>query len=239
VSYLHENGVKTVMLSHDLYQTGKKYWKTFFTEVRNRRLDMGIYMGLWQTFPKKFIDDLAKTFDSSRSWLSLSPTSGNEFVRRFNGKHFSDSELFTQLHWLKSHGFQLDIFFASNLPKETSSTFDETIALGKQIREMYSPGTLRLHCQPIILDPCCPMSVYPQKFGVTPLTTTFMDYYLKNKEYYERLASVKYRSHGGELKYFSHTTETIKSPQDLTERREKWRKEVFGIKRENRSRKPA
>jgi radical SAM superfamily enzyme YgiQ (UPF0313 family) len=235
VSYLQENGVKTVMVSHDLHLTGKKYWRAFFAEVRKRRIDVGIYMGLWQLFEKEFIDDLARTFDTSRSWLGFSPTSGNEFVRRFNGKHFSDNEFFERLRWLKSLGFQLDVFFASNLPKETRSTFDESIALGKKIRETYSPGKLRLHCQPIILDPCCPMSVYPQKFGIEPLTTTFTDYYTKNKEYYERLESIKGRSHGGELKYFSHTTETIKSPRDINLRRDKWRKQVFGIEREDRS----
>jgi radical SAM superfamily enzyme YgiQ (UPF0313 family) len=239
VSYLKDNGVDLVMLSHDLNLAGKKYWSEFFAEVRKRRIDIGIYMGLWQLFEREFIDELARTFDTSLSWLSFSPTSGNEFVRRFNGKHFSDRELFERLLWFKNLGLQLEIFFALNLPKETDLTFKESIALGKRILEIYPAGKLKLHCQPIILDPCCPMSLYPQKFGIKPLVFTFKDYYEKNKEYYERQRVTNQRSRGEELKYFSHTTETIKSPLDIMQRRDKWRKEVFGIEHEGSSSKSA
>jgi len=231
-SYLKDNGVDQVMLSHDLNLAGKKYWSEFFTEVRKRQIDIGIYMGLWQLFEREFIEELARTFNTSLSWLSFSPTSGNEFVRRFNGKHFSDRELFKRLLWFKNLGLQLEIFFASNLPKETDSTFDESIALGRKILETYPVEKLKLHCQPILLDPCCPMSLYPQKFGINPLVSTFRDYYEKNKEYHERRGAANERSYGEQLKYFSHTTETIKGPLDIMRRRDKWRKEVFGIKHE-------
>jgi len=229
VSYINESGAAAVMLSHDLNVVGKDYWKAFFSEVRERGIDIGIYMGLWQLFTKEFVDEMAKTFDASSSWLAISPTSGSESVRRFNGKHFTNREFLERLRWFKTLEMPVEVFFASNLPKETDLTFDESIALAREVLKIYRKGKLKLHCQPILLDPCCPMSLYPRKFGITPLVSTFMDYYQKNKEYYDRFEK-KEASRADLLRYFSHATDSVKSPMDIMQRRNKWLKEVFGVK---------
>jgi len=239
VSYINEAGADAVMLSHDLNLAGRDYWKEFFSEVREREIDVGIYIGLWQLFTKEFVDEIAKTFDISSSWLAMSPTSGNEFVRRFNGKHFTNQEFLERLRWFKKLKMRLEIFFASNLPKETDSTFDDSIALAKKVLKTYSEGELKLHCQPILLDPCCPMSLYPQKFRITPFVSRFVDYYRKTKEYYDGLGTKKAPYRPDLLRYFSHATETVKSPLDIMRRRDKWLKGVFGIKYEGSSAKSA
>ncbi len=233
VARLYTSGVDVVMSSHDLQIPGKKYWTDFFTEVRRQGADIGIYMGIWQLFGRDFLDDLAKTFDLSRSWLVMSPTSGNEAVRRFNGKHYSNHDLLERIHWLKEYEAQLELYFGIHLPKESRTSHDESIKLAKKIQKIFPPQKLKLFCQPIMLDPCCLMSEFPDKFETKPLISSFRDYYENNKKYYEKLRGNE-PPEFPHIRYFSHLTHSINNPQEITIMKKKWRDEIYGPKKSSK-----
>jgi hypothetical protein len=109
--------------------------------------------------------------------VALSPLSGNERVRRLNGKHYSNDDLFEVLDALSVHRFYLFVYFSLNLPGETNETFEETIELAKQVYDFYPPSLLKILNTVHTIDPVSPMNMYPEKFGIQSNMRTFNDFY--------------------------------------------------------------
>ena len=83
---------------------------------------IGIYNECWQLPGLDWLDALVETFVTTDSQLAFSPLSGNEEVRRLNGKFYSNERLLQFLQALKRHRLPVFIFFSLNLPGETEST---------------------------------------------------------------------------------------------------------------------
>jgi hypothetical protein len=113
----------------------------------------------------------------SQSCVALSPLSGNERVRRLNGKHYSNDQLFDVLEVLARKRFYLFVYFSLNLPGETNETFEETIELAQSIYEFYPPSLLKILNTVHTLDPLSPMNLYPEKYGIQTSMSSFMDFY--------------------------------------------------------------
>jgi radical SAM superfamily enzyme YgiQ (UPF0313 family) len=227
---LHKRGIEVVMVTHDLQVAGKKYWDEYFREIRRSKVDVGIYMGIWQLFEKDFLDDIVRTFDMSRSWLVMSPTSGNDYVRNFNGKHYTNHEFLERLNWLKDVEAQIEIYFGMHLPKESNESHEDSVKLAKKVKQIYLPRKVRLFGQPIMLDPCCLMSIYPEKFGIKPLVTTFRDYYQNNKEHYEKVRMKDDKRGESNIRYFSHETENVNDPSQVHQMKRRWDEAVYSSK---------
>ena len=83
---------------------------------------IGIYNECWQLPGLDWVDALAETFVVPDSQLAISPLSGNEEVRRLNGKHYSNERLLQFLEALERHRLPIFVFFSLNLPGETEAT---------------------------------------------------------------------------------------------------------------------
>jgi hypothetical protein len=109
--------------------------------------------------------------------VALSPLSGNERVRRLNGKHFSNTQLFDMLELLSRHKMYLFVYFSLNLPGETNETFKETLELAREIFYFYPNSLLKILNTVHTIDPLSPMNVKADRFGVKSSMVTFMDFY--------------------------------------------------------------
>ncbi|MCL4859971.1 MAG: radical SAM protein [Caldilineaceae bacterium] len=177
VALLASQGRQQVALSLDPATFGPAWWRAFFARLRAQGTRIGIYNEFFQLPPPEFIDELGRSADLQHTEVAISPLSGNEEVRRRNGKFYTNERFLTMLDTLKSYSIPIFVYFSLNLPGETLQTFKETLALADQIGKRYPPHLLRMLNPCHTLDPVSPMSRQPDAFGMTVHYRTFQDYY--------------------------------------------------------------
>ncbi len=170
-------GVEQASLSYDIAELGDKYWRTFFSLIRQRNIKIGLYNECFQLPTPAFVKRFAQIAEREHSCLAFSPLSGNERVRRLNGKLFTNAELFNVLDALNLHDIFALVYFSLNLPGENGETLKETIALAERICQLYPPSRIRIMNSCHTLDPLSPMAVYPEKYAIDVTMRTFDDWY--------------------------------------------------------------
>lgn len=174
---LHLTGIDQVSLSHDPAFLGKSYWSKFFAEMKKKDLKIGIYNEFFQLPSAEFLKELADRGVIPHSQVVLSPLSGSERVRRFNGKLFTNSQFFGTLSLLKKYSFPATVYFSINLPLEDNETFKATLQMAQEIHDFYPVELLKMTNICHTIDPCSPMSLEPDKYLIEVNMKTFMDYY--------------------------------------------------------------
>ncbi|MEM7033867.1 MAG: radical SAM protein, partial [Chloroflexota bacterium] len=109
--------------------------------------------------------------------VAISPLSGDEKVRRRNGKFYTNDRFLGMLRALKEFNIPIFIYFSLNLPGETPETFQKTLKLAAQINRVYPPELLRMLNPCHTLDPVSPMLIRPDIFDLDVHYKTFKDYY--------------------------------------------------------------
>jgi radical SAM superfamily enzyme YgiQ (UPF0313 family) len=174
---LSSKGVIQASLSYDIAVLGEDYWRAFFSGLRESGVKIGVYNEFFQMPEPEFIHDYVSSVDMQHSCVALSPLSGNERVRRLNGKHYSNDQLFEMLELLGRLKSYIFVYFSLNLPGETSQTFEETLELAKSIYDFYPSSRLKILNTVHTLDPLSPMNLHANKYGIRTSLSTFMDYY--------------------------------------------------------------
>lgn len=177
IKYLFTKGVKRYLIVGDLVMAGRNYWKLFFTELQKENIKPGLFNDVFQLPDEEFIKEFSKTVDKKNSQLIFSPLSGDEDVRRCNGKLFSNSDILNCLKICNEEKLKVDIYFQVYLPHETEITFNNTINLVKEMTKICSPELLRVNCMPVKLDPSAPMRLNSNKFKIKHNLMDFKSYY--------------------------------------------------------------
>ena len=179
---LAERKVIQASLSYDIAEMGEAYWRKFFALLRKSGVKIGLYDEFFQLPPAGFIKDFARSVDMAQSCLALSPLSGNERVRRLNGKLYTNAELLNTLDHLNLYSVPIFVYFSLNIPGENEETIDETVALAQQIYDVYPSSLLKILNSCHTVDPRSPMQQHPEKYGITVQMTSFMDFYTYCRE---------------------------------------------------------
>ncbi|MEM7125828.1 MAG: radical SAM protein [Chloroflexota bacterium] len=177
IARLKKLGYHQVSLSLDPATFKPEWWRTFFRLLREQEITIGLYNEFFQSPSKDFLDEFAKSVDLAHTEVAISPLSGNEAVRKQNGKHYTNQKFLQMLRTLKNYEIPIFIYFSLNLPGETPQTFRETLYLAKDIGELYPPHLLRMLNPCHTLDPASPMSRQPGAYKLDVHYTTFKDYY--------------------------------------------------------------
>ena len=175
---LSAQGVLQASMAYDIAELGEEYWQALFGGMKKRNIKIGLYNEFFQMPSLDFIDAMAETVDLAHSPVAISPLTGNEHVRRLNGKHYSNDELFDLLERLNEHDMFIFVYFSLNLPGETQKTFEETKQLAKEIYEFYPPSMTKILNTVHTIDPLSPMNISPEKYGITSSMKTFKDYFM-------------------------------------------------------------
>lgn len=174
---LQAMGVHQASMSYDLAELGESYWQTFFAEMRRQGIRIGLYNEFFQLPSPAFIADLARTADMMHSCVAISALSGTERVRRLNGKHYSNAQLFEILDVLSRYQFYIFVYFSLNLPGETTESFQNTLQLAQDIYQFYPKQRLKMLNTVHTIDPLSPMNMYADKYGIVATMKTFRDFY--------------------------------------------------------------
>ncbi len=177
VARLAATGYKQVSLSLDPATFPARWWRTFFTEMQHRSIRIGIYNEFFQLPSREFIRLLGETADLDHTEVAISPLSGNEEVRKLNGKHYSNERFLQMLQNLQEYRIPIFVYFSLNLPGETMITFRETLRLAKAVGQAYPRDRLRMLNPCHTIDPMSPMSQLPGRFKIHVEYNFFKDYY--------------------------------------------------------------
>jgi len=157
---LARSGVEAVHLTHDLLTLGRNYWKQFFSTVAKTGVSVGLGNESWGPLPdEEFLDAWVSTFDVSKSYIALSPTSAWSGLRSFASRRNEDECLLGALEKLAKREFPLHVFFLLNIPGETAVTVQKTIDMAWSVMNAYPPELLRLETQAASIDPSSPAAL--------------------------------------------------------------------------------
>ena len=174
---LHARGIQQIALTLDPAVLGEDYWRPLFAELSRRKLRVGIYNEAFQLPSDEFVEAFAERVDLEYSQLALSLLSGDERVRRLNGKAYSNRDLFARLKTLRRHKVPLAIYYSFNLPGQNEASLRNTLFVSQRIARLYPARHLIMYNQPHTLDPCSPMSTDPERYEIDTELKTFQDYY--------------------------------------------------------------
>jgi hypothetical protein len=177
IARLKAAGYHQVSLSLDVATFGPEWWQPFFKMMRDRSLRIGLYNEFFQLPPSEFIEEFCATADLQHTEVAISPLSGDEGVRRQNGKFYTNERLLRMLDLLGRRNVPIFVYFSLNLPGETLHTFKSTLQLAYQVGKVYPHHLLRMLNPCHTLDPLSPMSRQPDAFGMTVTYRSFADYY--------------------------------------------------------------
>ena len=167
-------GVEIINPTHDVFVFGKNYWDELFTLLQKHKDKVGVYYELFQLPSIEFLKAFAKTFRCERSTLVFSALTGDENVRRKNGKHYKNSQLLDALRSCYKLGLRAELAFSENLPGIDKNSSVKQMMLIEDARKVY-PG-IEFYSQEITLDPLSNMAIYPQKHGIIKQFHKLTDY---------------------------------------------------------------
>jgi len=177
IERLQTRSIHQVSFSLDPAIIGPQYWRALFQGLQRREVRIGLYNEFFQLPTDEFLRLFTETADLNHSEVAITLLSGDEKVRRLNGKFFSNRRLFQVLSWFRRYRIPIFVYFSTNLPGETERTFQRTIRLARQIARYYPGELLRMHNMCHTLDPLSPMSLVPDGYGIRVEMHSFMDYY--------------------------------------------------------------
>jgi len=174
---LRDAGYRQVALSLDPATFGPEWWQTLFRLLRQKAVKIGIYNEFFQLPSREFIAEFSATADMAHTEVAISPLSGDEEVRRQNGKFYANERFLRTLEDFKRFEIPIFVYFSLNLPGETFKTFKRTLELAQAVGQAYPSHLLRMLNPCHTLDPMSPMSRNPEQFGMEVAYRTFADYY--------------------------------------------------------------
>jgi Fe-S oxidoreductase len=186
IKRLYEIGVKYISPTLDWEMYGSAYYSDLFNKIRAFGIKPGLYLECFQLPSKEFLRNLFKTFDMENTHLIISPLSGDEEVRRLNGKNFTNIDFLQIIDILHENNVKLDLFYSSDLCYENENSLEKTY---NQILEFIENKYLDrrdIEFMKAILDPLAPMR---DLSFIEPAYNNFSDYYnycKRSIEYYDK-----------------------------------------------------
>jgi B12-binding domain/radical SAM domain protein len=175
---LSSYGKIPVWIIGDIRQGGKFYADKLLKEIKKQKIDSPIIVELFEPAEKDFINDLSRNL--IRYGISFSPDSANEYVRRSQGKNFTNSDIEKTVKYsLESSASRLDLFFLLGLGRDDYSTIQETYKFSERLMDEYSNKKLNIYMSTLAptLDPGSISFDNPSQHGFHLLNRTLLEHY--------------------------------------------------------------
>lgn len=153
----------------------EEFYFRLFEGIRKENIALSFEVERYHLPSREFIRQFCEV-SGPNSWITLSPGSHDEAIRRRNGIYrYSNAQLEECLGLMEEEGANSVVFFSAGLPFEQESDLK---LMGQYMRQLqWRFKHTRCRASMIEIEPVSPMSSYPRAYGVTPRRSTFMDYY--------------------------------------------------------------
>jgi radical SAM superfamily enzyme YgiQ (UPF0313 family) len=156
IERLVQKKVKLFYPSHGFEMFPENYYRELFSILRAKKFEMGMSIPCCQLPPRKILIDMKNTFVPGLTQIILAPYTGDESVRKLNGRQFSNKELFELLEFMAREEIQVRLLYAQNVNYEKPDSFDLTLEQIERIAGFYPGQLLTVVCERIYLDPLAP-----------------------------------------------------------------------------------
>jgi radical SAM superfamily enzyme YgiQ (UPF0313 family) len=186
-------GYETMYVCFDNYPENQEFFIELFAKIREKNIQCEMIFEC-QLPTRPFIDAFHMTFPHDESYLSISPETGSERLRRMHKQYFySNEELLNCLRYLQELGVMSEVFFTYGIPGETLDDLRQTIKLKRSIKRNFK-NVRMIRVLSVEIEPGSPLHMNPQKYGITHDRPHFRDFY--------RAHSSKYNQTYSSLGYF-------------------------------------
>jgi B12-binding domain/radical SAM domain protein len=187
---LREQGIEAVFLIQDPRIGGRRYWRALFEALRRERVDLKqLGVELFVPAGEDFLEAAAST--RLPLMMNISPESGNEAVRRRQGRPYSNQQLLDTVTKCRDREIRIAVFFMIGCGWESRETLNDTWALCARLfrmdRELRRGETEKAYPQPlwfrpmigamVLLDPGSLAFSNPEEHGYQLHFKRFRDYY--------------------------------------------------------------
>lgn len=186
---LKEQGIEAVFLIQDPRICGKSYWRDVFQTIKREHIDLRqLGIELFDPVNNEFLE--AASSMKIPLIMNISPESGNEYVRRKQGRLYSNTQLIDTVKKCREREIRVSIFFMIGCGEETEESLRETWALCSKFfrmdrfmrrgEEKSFPKPLWFRPQigsMILLDPGSPAFTDPSRYGYKLYFKSFREYY--------------------------------------------------------------
>jgi len=153
----------------------EEFYIRLFEGIRKENISLSFEVERYHLPTREFIRRFHEV-SGRNSWITLSPGSHSEEIRRKNGLYrYSNAELEECLGVMDEEGVNSVVFFSAGLPFEQGSDLKD---MGRYMRRLqWRFKRARCRTSMIEVEPLSPMSSNARAYGVTSRRSTFMDYY--------------------------------------------------------------
>jgi radical SAM superfamily enzyme YgiQ (UPF0313 family) len=182
---LKKNGVESLFLDFGPFND-ETYYNKLFDRLANLSVDLTFLP--WNLPSNELITKIGNSFNNFE--IQISPDSGSDEHRRrlcemgFHKQFYPNSDLIKTIKKINEvgspRGSQLFLWFICGLPFESEKDYLETlnfsISMKKRFPNLFRNPQDQLNCVPLRLTPGAPIDLFPEKFGMRRLRSTFSDY---------------------------------------------------------------
>lgn len=140
-----------IKLTHDICSYGNEYCEALFRYLE--KVNIKLYNECWQLPNEMFFDILKKYKFNQNIELAVTVHSGDERLRKFYGKFYSNENLIHTIKVCIRNNIKLKLFFSRFLPTEKKETLERTYILITQIKELNVLNNVDMIYEPYIVDP--------------------------------------------------------------------------------------
>ncbi len=155
VEMLNSLKLDNINFTHDICSFGTEYYRELLDSFGTRFKNIGIYNEVWQLPSIDFIKSTEELGFSGKMELAITAHSGNENIRKSNGKFYTNKELINVIEACTRNNIITHIYFSRYLTDETYETLKDTYKLIQTIKEIAGDFKLvNVYYEALIPDPC-------------------------------------------------------------------------------------
>ncbi len=187
LSQFYQQGVSQFGTTHDLSLFGDKYWKELFDYISFSNMNISFFFSCFQLPNMEFTQRFVQLFNHPCTLYAIPIISGDEQIRKKNGKVFSNHSLIEILSCFVDSEIQVSLFFIDNIVGSYETHFNKSIELVDKIFYRYGNKIkIQVGYGFEFLQPYSPLFLnhFSNRYSKTndtsvpqPIWTQFNDYY--------------------------------------------------------------
>lgn len=175
IQSLSHEGIDIIGFTRDIYEAPQSHWESILRGMK--KYNMGVVNHLDRLPSSEFIDIFSESVHMENSLFSIGLVSSDEGIRRHNGRHFSNEELWDFIKQCRAKQIFLMLFFSYNHPSNTEKSLNETLIMIEEILEFYPSHLLKIGMSLFMLEPNSLLSGNTGQYNIDVHWKTFRDYY--------------------------------------------------------------
>ncbi len=180
IELVHDIIGSPVFIAGDLNVAGEKFYSKFFTEIKERGIDIPLLTEYFVPPSESYFESLRKAFPDFTA--EISPESSSEKIRQMAGRGYTNHDLEKSINYAKKNGCRkFDLYFTIGIPGQKEEDVYVDIEYSNKLRDATESGGTKIFSfiSPLspFLDPGSIYYEHPERYGIKLFASSLKDYY--------------------------------------------------------------